>query len=76
MFENYNEHISECNYEEFAENICDIVARYGVEENIECVGSVKINDTPQGGINHPININGSFSIGGTCDFETEVVEQH
>lgn len=80
VFENYNKGYYECNHEQFAEILCDQVARYGAAEDIEGIGSMKINGKPQKNhktnedIDHPINIKGFFNIMGICDFDTEIEE--
>ena len=80
LFENFNKYFAECDYEEFAKLICDNAVRLGVD-NLEGIGKIKINGemqtnysvSPVVNINHPININGDFTMG-VCDVDTEIID--
>lgn len=87
LFECYKKAICDSTHEEFAENVCNMIARYGVDEFIEGVGNVRVNGEKQkdyfakGGvkeIDNPVNVIGEFDLNDKCDFEisdTQILDE-
>lgn len=70
LFENYNDYFVECDEQEFAEIIAKQVATYGICDNIEGVGLVKINGKAQQDVEHPVSVTveSGYDLNGMVDF--------
>lgn len=84
LFKSYQEYIQDCNIEEFIESIASLICRYGVDENIECVGTVMLDGEPQSGFvdgkytklpRHPINLIAEYDLNKKVEFEPEYSAQ-
>ena len=67
LFENFNEYIFKCDYEEFARHIAVMIAMYGGNEQMEGIGRVLLNGKKQKNFftseeyDNPINVIADFN---------------
>lgn len=80
LFEGYQKYIQDCDIEEFIESIAGLICRYGVDENMECVGIVMLDGEPQSKFvngkymklpRHPINLIVEYDLNKKVVFEPE-----